>query len=446
MVTFPWLVVVLIAVTSVTAEECRGNYTLDGAWYSDSDFTYCTTIDGNIDLGESWWKELSLPNAVNITGTITIRDLGPPGRCCHSWTEGISAPVLEHLGGLVIDNTTSGSVTMPELKTVGAISIVLPDCSWSDLEFPKLVEAGSIEIGRSFSSLRLDSLQNVADSLIINYLAGNNEDTGCSYPDSLPMNLPALESAGSLRLEGLLANISLPQLTSVGPPASPGSESGAESGLRLGLDNSTDVHLPKLEVVDGHIHIAGKIKSLSLPVLLNTTAPITIDPSENLVFDMPLVNASTIDLRGYIEAANFTNLQHYASISVTSKADFDCEAFERELNQTRRLHPENGNGTVTCSSTPPKKVNLRQKLGLGLGLAVPLSIIAAAIVFFLVRRNAVSKKRKAVDAALDGTELPTVLPADRQGWREAQGADPGGRTGSRPGLRPETPPPPYSAT
>ncbi|KAL4965010.1 uncharacterized protein BDV14DRAFT_173562 [Aspergillus stella-maris] len=447
MAPFSWAVVALIAAISVAAQEevCRGNYTLDGAWYADTDYLDCTTIDGNIALGENWsGDDLSLPNAINITGTITIRDLGPSGRCCHSWMGGISAPALEHLGALVVDDTQTGSVTMPRLKTVGTISIVLPDQGWVNFTFPALEEADEIYIGNRFDSVNLDSLRKVANRLVI------ENDAVSLYPSTAPVSISSLESAGALRLEGYIANLSWPELTTVGPPASPGSE----SGLLFNLFNGTDVSLPKLKAVDSQVSISGNMTSLSMPALLNTTTPITIAPSVNLDIYLPIVNATSIDLHGYIESANLTNLRQYTSMNLTTKTNLQCEQFTNDFFYLKHNFPAVENSTYTCKSTPPPRFSPKQTLALGLGLGIPLSIIAAAVVWWVVTRNDRVKKRKAVDAGLRVDELSNVMPARREpdglSPREGHGPVVGGTAGHghghEPGPRPETPPPPYSVS
>ncbi|KAL3480810.1 hypothetical protein BJX99DRAFT_204947 [Aspergillus californicus] len=427
----PWLTLALL--TSAIAEECHQDYTLETSIWGADDFTQCTTIIGNIDLGESYYDELSLPNTVNITGTITIRDPGPDNACCHSWTEGISAPVLEHLGGLVIANTSSGSVAMPRLKTVDTLSIIIPDCSWPDLSFPELVEAGSIDISPSFNSLNLDSLETVTDGLAIDYMSGG----GCADRTPRPIALPSLESAGSLTLNGVLANISLPGLTSVGSQNS----SSSGSGLRLHLADAPDalnITLPKLAAVHSELHIDGKVKVLELPALLNTTAPIYVEASgsPNLRIAWPLLSASTIEFHGKIEYAWLYDIENFTSISVDSQAHFDCEQFEHNLNDTQSFNPDfnYSKGPVTCSSHPPADGKLPLKLGLG--LAIPLSILAAVTIFVCVktRREKKAAKMKRV-AEQDGMDLPPTFAAVE---RERAG-DVG------PGHRPRTPPPPYAA-
>ncbi|KAL4798548.1 hypothetical protein BDV19DRAFT_386028 [Aspergillus venezuelensis] len=468
MAPFSWAVVALIAAISVAAQEevCRGNYTLDGAWYADTDYLDCTTIDGNISLGENWsGDDVSLPNAVNITGTITIRDLGPSGRCCHSWMGDISAPVLQHLGGLVVDDTQTGSVTMPKLKTVGAISIVLPDQGWVNFTFPSLEEADEIYIGNRFDSVDLGSLREVANRLVI------ENDAISLATSTAPIDISSLKSAGALRLEGKLAkydnlsftitshplltgvvylldSLSMPDLTSVGPPASPGSE----SGLLFNLQNGTDVSLPKLKAVDSQVSISGNMTryALSMPALLDTTAAITIAPSVNLDIYLPIVNATSIDLHGYIESANLTNLRQYSSVNLTTKTDLQCEQFTGHFVWLKYNIPGTENSTYTCRSTPPPRFSPKQTLALGLGLGIPLSIIAAVVVWWVVIRNDKVRKRKPVDVGLRANELSNVVPARRDagGSREGHGPVVGGTAGNGPGHghRPETPPPPYSAT
>ncbi|KAL4958490.1 hypothetical protein BDW69DRAFT_179696 [Aspergillus filifer] len=188
-----------------------------------------------------------------------------------------------------------------------------------------------------------------------------------------------------------------------------------------------------------------------MPVPLNTTAPITIAPSKNLDIFLPIVNATSIDIHGYIESANFTNLQHYTSMDLSTNTNFNCERFLDHFIFLKYSYPAVENSTYTCKSGPPSQFISKQTLALGLGLGVPLSIIASVLVWWTLIRNAAAKKRKAVDAALRGSELSNVVPARREpeGSREGQEPVGGGTAGHRPGHshRPETPPPPpYSAT
>ncbi|KAL4779848.1 hypothetical protein BJX76DRAFT_339642 [Aspergillus varians] len=404
-----WLSLVIalgIILKPGAAKECRGNYVLSGGNDTLQRLEDCTTIIGNIDLGERYWRSLSLPNTVNITGTITIRDplrtKEGPG---HSWVEGIETPELRYLGALLI-YTSAGNVRMPKLKHVDdQITIALSDCWYPRLEFPSLVEAGSINIGPYFRSVNLDSLRSLANNLTIDYMVNNPEENGCRNPTPYAISLPSLESAGFLRISGILTNITLPELKSVGPPAILGPANTYPSGLRIQMDlakEAFDLNLPKLESVEDQLHLYGKIKGVKMPSLRNTTAPIYISPS--------------------IQYAWFYGLEGFTSITINSTTNFDCSSPDGDLMIGQGGGPPNG--PVTCSSIQPKS-KLALKVGLGIGLS---AVVVAGVVTWLT----LFWKREMSNKIAPGTEFQNVLVQ-----RE---------TGGDATNRPSTPPPPYSPT
>ena len=113
-------------------------------------------------------------------------------------------------------------------------------------------------------------------------------------------------------------------------------------------------------------------------------------------------------------SANLTNLRHYRSVNLTTKTSLQCERFTEHFFYLKHNIPGIQNSTYSCKSTPPPQFSPKQTLALGLGLGIPLSIIAAAVVWWVAVRNNKVKRRKAVDAGLRANELSNVVRPRRE--------------------------------
>lgn len=120
-------------------------------------------------------------DVVNITGTLTLGTEDTRRSIVHR----VEAPVLEYLGGLVINNTEVGEVSLPKLKNITGEILISPlNAGSSDVEmqFPALEHAGGIDIGLG------------------DYIYGSG---GFSFI-SLGVDLASLRSAEYIRLWGYL--------------------------------------------------------------------------------------------------------------------------------------------------------------------------------------------------------------------------------------------------
>lgn len=268
------------------AEECNRDFEIEYADNTKSLFANCTTIVGNIDLGEGFKGPITIGDVVNITGTVTLRAPSTDDPMGRSSVHRLEAPALEYLGGLVIPDTELGDVSLPKLKNVtGEISISPSNSGGSEVElrFPALEEAGGIDIG-------------------LDYMIYDD----ASYPlPRLGVDLPSLRSAEYVRLWGYvnrsvlvlilfmtemadLDSINMPELTTVGQPVD--TRHTDRSGLEIQLaekGDELDISLPKLESVESNLTLSGNIRqydntaSLS-PNLANWTQAPTGFPDEDL--------------------------------------------------------------------------------------------------------------------------------------------------------------------
>ncbi|BCS21078.1 uncharacterized protein APUU_21510S [Aspergillus puulaauensis] len=375
-----WLWASLLAISAL-AEECNRDFEIEYADNTKSLFNNCTTIVGNIDLGEGFKGPITMGDVVNITGTITLRAPSTDDPMGRSSVHRLEAPALEYLGGLVIPDTELGDVSLPKLKNVtGEISISPSNSAGSEVElrFAALEEAGGIDIG--------------LDYMIY--------DDG-SYPlPRLGVDMPSLRSAEYIRLWGYVNSINMPELTTVGQPVD--TRHTDRSGLEIQLAEKgdiLDISLPKLESVESNLTLSGNIRQPQLDSLTKTSANITIDTSSRLALSLPLIEAKTITLNGTIYSASFSDIQRFESVTVTSQLDdFDCDQFKERLNQA------SSPGSISCTAGPPSKsLSSGAKIALGVTIPIVMVLVATAMALVLRRRRSVKDKET---IAASGTEGP----------------------------------------
>lgn len=168
------------------AEEFQRDFAIEHADNTESLFENCTTIDGNINLGEGFKGPITMGDVVNVTGTLTLRTPSINDATRRSSVHRLEAPALECLGGLAIADTKVGDVSMPKLKNVTReISISPSSDAGSEIgvHFPALEQAGGVDIGLDY------------------IIRGDG-----SYPlPALGVDLPSLRSAEYIRLWGYIS-------------------------------------------------------------------------------------------------------------------------------------------------------------------------------------------------------------------------------------------------
>ncbi|KAL4880468.1 hypothetical protein BJY04DRAFT_191351 [Aspergillus karnatakaensis] len=387
-----WVALALVALLSGTtsAEECHRDFTITATTNTTAAFAPCTTIIGNIDVAPGFNGNIDLDNVYNITGSIELR-----ADTIHDDTRPIVhyllANDLIHLGGLYINDFSVYELYMRSLETVGDISIYVDQYALN-LDLDSLVEADGISISRAVSTVNLRSLETVHNALVIDYHPANSstedhEPTGLNNGGRI--ELESLESAGAVALAGARNGVYLPRLTTVGSAPGPASDWGLTINLDK-MEEAYELDLPRLRSVDKEILLLGNVKEINTP-----------------------------------------SLQNFTSLNVTSSANFDCDTFLADIeNSSAFLHNES---TVSCTGTKPGGLSQGAKIAIGVVVPVVVIAIIAAIAVLFTRK----KSRRESRARMELRGVTTEIPMQRESERVTG-------VGAGSDDRPLTPPPPYS--
>jgi hypothetical protein len=162
----------------------------------------------------------------------------------------------EVTGNVQIEAPGLTSISLPALAKVGRFgtSDGMPDVTTVDL--PVLQSAGAFSMlsTGSLSTFSAPNLQTVKAEVQIG-----------AYGSAIPVSLPALASAGSITLYGLITSVDLGALTTSGP-------------LAFKLTNPASIDLPSLTTVSDDFEISG-VSSFAAPKL--STIDLTKNPYQN---------------------------------------------------------------------------------------------------------------------------------------------------------------------
>ncbi|KAL4909123.1 hypothetical protein BDW74DRAFT_146040 [Aspergillus multicolor] len=328
-------------------------------------------------------------------------------------------PNLEYLGALDIRNATGMyNVSMPRLKEVAERIYVQALMTDLRMNLRALERTPAIMVSGELRELNFASLRTVDNDLNIDSCGVcGRYDLETGTETSIPLLFPSLVSVGYLKMSGYINSIALPNLVSAGPPQnSSDSQLSTDSGLRFHLTQANEtltLNLTKLDSVDKQLYVWGEVGSLRMPALKSTNASIHIDASEPLNISLPLESAESIDLRGHITGVHLPNLS--ADTSITLSSIYECDEDE---------HSSLTN--INCPIPSSSGLSKSAKVGMGVGIAVgvALGILAA---FLCLQR---SRKKKVAER--DIVDLPAY--------------ESGSAVPLQPAARPETPPPPYTAS
>ncbi|KAF4260255.1 hypothetical protein CNMCM8057_002356 [Aspergillus fumigatus] len=331
-------------------------------WFSTHN---CTTIDDDITLLESFNGSFSLPDVTSIRGIITYT--GPTETFKLT---SISLPDVLYLGGMNVDLPGSQkiiNVSAPKVTAIDSINLAVP--STAAIDFRSLKQATSISLTGNYSSVRLDSLEQVNGNLSIrgfDTIATNFLDDE-AY-GQLPLSFPALKYATFIQFSGVITEFSIPVLETANIQtreySGPSGVSIHNYGAPLGLD------LPKLRSVGDMLDLQGAISSLSLDSLQSIQGNITVNSSSFLDVNFTsLYSAETIQLNGNITSAEFPSLTGFNRITINTTDPIDCSSFQRA---TQRAAPTsnstcNGTGVTGVTSTSGRGLSARAKVGIAIG-------------------------------------------------------------------------------
>ncbi|OGM46540.1 hypothetical protein ABOM_004593 [Aspergillus bombycis] len=367
-----WMWLLVVVSGTAMAQICTPERGYEGYTYivydqSDVDeiTAKCTTVNGSIAMAYNYTGGFHLPNIRNVTRSIDWVQSGHFGSFPN--TTSVDLPDLEFLGGSLglYSLPTLQSVTAPKLETVG----------WSteigyarEVDLRSLVESEYLQVRGNVSTLRLDSLRQVRQRMLI--CNWDECDPEKSPHGSLDLSLPALHDVGHLLLKGRFSSLGTPKLTNI---------TGVGPGF-YGIQVLTaggppiDLSFPELKYIRyASLFLEGNIASISIPSIRNLTVWLTVNAYDGLDINLPFEEADTITLSGNISSVQFPNLKSVDTLQVNTVASLDCEAFEETIR--------------TATNTSKYQVNCRAKnsssrLGLNLGAEIAFAS-AVGVVFGL---------------------------------------------------------------
>ncbi|KAE8137732.1 hypothetical protein BDV38DRAFT_282666 [Aspergillus pseudotamarii] len=315
----------------------------------------CTIVNGSIAMSYNYTGAFHLPNIRNITGSFKWFQY-PEYIGVYPEPTSISLPDLEFLGHSLYFNSLPAlkSFTAPKLKTVGWNA----DIDYAEeVDLRSLAESEYLSVRGNVSSLRLDSLRQVRQLILI----CNKEKCSpeASPHDSLDVSLPALHDVGHLHLEGRFSSLDTPMLNNI-TGAGPG-----YYGIKLLTVGGPPINVsfPELKHIkeDADMSLEGNIASLSMPGTRNLNVLLNVNAYDRLDINLPFEEAGTIVLRGNISSVQLPNLKSVDELLVNTDASLDCKS----LKETIMTATNRSDYQLTCTVR-----NSASHLGLNLGVKV----------------------------------------------------------------------------
>ncbi|KAL4815510.1 hypothetical protein BDW67DRAFT_191538 [Aspergillus spinulosporus] len=363
-------------------------------------------INGSILVSNNYTGSFYLPNIRNISGDVywhadsasLYESADSAARPVTSSGNSISFPDLEHIDGslnLHYDYNLR-NISAPKLSLVG--QSVQVDYA-HDVDLRSLQHAGYASIFGNLSSLRLDSLQSVDQTLRI-----CNKD-GCSGSlspvTSLELYLLSLKTATYIELEGRISTLAVPELTSV-VGLDDSSTWSFSRGFQLTTAGGPPLNLafPRLDTVYGAVQVIGNIASLSMPKMIDTNMTLTVN------------------------AVNLPNLRRASEgIYINSDMTLDCDAIQEAIFPNVSI----SNGSKTCSGKVAESkshgLSTEDKAGIGIGGGFAGITIFVLIPLYIRHRKKEKERLKAVSevelmppsyqaAQQDRASLPEYSPRE----------------------------------
>ncbi|KAL3475404.1 hypothetical protein BJX99DRAFT_229852 [Aspergillus californicus] len=412
------LIVVAAAVfPAVTAQICNppwGEYGYSYMAHSQSELDgiaeRCTTVNGSVVMGFNYTGSFYLPNVRNITRLFRwamdadLTQMPTP--------TSVDLPDLEYLGSSMWLNSlpTLRNVSMPRLKTAGWD--VNMDYVY-EADFRSLETAEYLTITGNMSSLRLDSLREVHQRLVI--CNWDMCDYNISPPSSVDISLPLLQSVGVMDLEGMISSLEVPSFTTLT------GYGRTWNSLKFSTIGGPAINLtfPRLSNSLGEIDLTGNIGGLAIPNLRNMSlSGLSLNSSIPLAVDLPFEEASTIILRGNISSVIFPNLHSLNSSFIvdSDNPSLDCDTLlDTIANATNimigvggRLHCYPAADSAELSNSG-LSTGVRAAIGVVIGV-VGLAIILGAL-YFLRRTRARQRLTTESSVQLQESTPPTYEAA-----------------------------------
>ncbi|OJJ59611.1 hypothetical protein ASPSYDRAFT_88524 [Aspergillus sydowii CBS 593.65] len=323
------LPIILVAVglpLGILAEECFTNESGSSQNSGNSALTVnsqddlnsfsdgCTTLIGDILISSTYRGRFVLDGVANVTGQISMGSSNYSKR-----VTSFELPDAKSIGRVVLHEVPD--VQLPKVQRADWVSLRTTSSN-STANLGNLVKAGSVHIQGPWESVDLRSLANVTSSLYLCSKAGCQIKQSDGSP-TIDVDLPALESARYISVNGSLSNFSMPQLHTVGVE---NQTTGHKSGLGLHLygSDSLQVNLTTLHTLYGRLSVSGEVSWLNISPVANTNAPIYIETGADSEIYSTLENGSTIDVRGNVKLVDLPFIKNVDRINITSNYNPPC--------------------------------------------------------------------------------------------------------------------------
>ncbi|KAL2836984.1 hypothetical protein BJY01DRAFT_221376 [Aspergillus pseudoustus] len=339
------------------ADACSNSNSLSIPISSQSDIytllnSGCTTLYGQLQIQGSFEGEFILPNVTTIkVDGITIED------GASSKLTAIELPDLVEVSNSIELGTLARvkKVSMPKLKSIpGNLSGTLL-VNATKVEFGALEEVKKLDLVGNFTSLEFPSLQTVNETISI----CNVRECDMEYylsESTMDISFPALKSADVFYIKGQASRIFAPNLSAIGmlPTVSGGGSTNVTSttnatnttsntleardpfpgpqdvlqGLNLNFEHDSvplHVSFPSLVNVTKSVNLKGPFQSLSFPSLTTYPENFTVESTQELYLNLPVVHATNLEFLGWIKALNMTNLVLPFDLTVYPESWLQCE-------------------------------------------------------------------------------------------------------------------------
>ncbi|KAJ0421367.1 hypothetical protein BJY00DRAFT_282596 [Aspergillus carlsbadensis] len=347
--TFLALFAVLPA--GVYARECTTNTNNTPLTISTpSDLTVfdgCTSITGDMIIDTSFSGSFILNGATHFNGSISMDE--------NIWANDLVAiemvDLLEITGLNLPQSWGLRSLNLGKLQHVDEL-LFIQGVLDAEFHLDALKSAGRVEIAGLWTSISLPTLE-TASSLII----ATDPSWTPTARAPLRIDLPSLKEAGWMSIRGYVSRLETPELRTIGRRDTAETET-ALSGMEVSA-NYTDlkaVNLIALEELYGGLVLEGNISGVSLGVMTETNATITIHSSSSMWISSSLKTAGVIDVSGELETINFVNLASAQSLTIDSTTTTTCpsniiELYESLNSPAKATFCDDGSTSTSDSSS-----------------------------------------------------------------------------------------------
>ncbi|KAL2855227.1 hypothetical protein BJX68DRAFT_231789 [Aspergillus pseudodeflectus] len=253
-------------------------------------FDGCTSITGDIVIDTSFSGSFTLNGVTHFNGSISMDE--------KVWAINLLAiemvDLLEITRLRLPQSWGLKSLNLMNVQHVEELSFI-QGVQDAVFDLNALKSAGRIEMAGLWTSISLPTLE-TASSLTI----ATDPSWNPTPRAPLRIHLPSLREAGWMSIRGYMSRLETPELKTIGTRDSAGTE---RSGMEVHA-NYTDlkgVELVALQKLYGELVLEGFISGVTLGVMSETNATITIHSSSSMWISSSLETAGVIDISGELE-------------------------------------------------------------------------------------------------------------------------------------------------